>query len=55
MHVTPWCPRVLLENPFVRLAIGIAFMFMATFGSLLYFVFFNVPASPRSTGKVEVY
>lgn len=34
----PLVPRVLLKNPFVRLAIGIAFMFMATFGSLLYFV-----------------
>jgi MFS family permease len=34
----PLVPRVLLGNAFVRLAIGIAFMFMATFGSLLYFV-----------------
>jgi MFS family permease len=34
----PLVPRDLLQNGFVRLAIGIAFMFMATFGSLLYFV-----------------
>jgi MFS family permease len=34
----PLVPRVLVHNPFVRLAVVIAFMFMATFGSLLYFV-----------------
>ena len=34
----PLVPGVLLENRFVRLAIGIALMFTATFGSLLYFV-----------------
>jgi MFS family permease len=34
----PLVTRALLQNRFVRLAIVIAFMFMATFGSLLYFV-----------------
>jgi MFS family permease len=34
----PLVPRVLVENRFVRLAIVLAFMFTATFGSLLYFV-----------------
>jgi hypothetical protein len=34
----PPVPRALLENRFLPLALGIAFMFMATFGSLLYFV-----------------
>ena len=31
-------PRALVRNPFVRLAVALAFLFMATFGSLLYFV-----------------
>jgi MFS family permease len=34
----PLLPRVLVGNPFVRLAVVLAFLFMATFGSLLYFV-----------------
>ncbi|MPZ62231.1 MAG: MFS transporter [Propionibacteriales bacterium] len=34
----PLVPHVLLRNRFVRLAITMAFMFMATFGSLLYFM-----------------
>jgi EmrB/QacA subfamily drug resistance transporter len=34
----PLVPRVLLANRFVLLAVVIAFMFMATFGSLLYFI-----------------
>jgi EmrB/QacA subfamily drug resistance transporter len=34
----PLVPRVLLANRFAQLAVVIAFMFMATFGSLLYFV-----------------
>jgi MFS family permease len=34
----PLVPGVLLGNRYVRLAIVLAFMFMATFGSLLYFV-----------------
>ncbi len=34
----PLIPRALVGNPFVRLAVVLAFLFMATFGSLLYFV-----------------
>jgi MFS family permease len=34
----PLIPRALAHNPFVRLALVLAFMFTATFGSLLYFV-----------------
>ena len=34
----PLMPRALVRNPFVRLAVVLAFLFMATFGSLLYFV-----------------
>lgn len=34
----PILPRRLLTNPSLRIAIVIAFMFMATFGSLLYFL-----------------
>jgi EmrB/QacA subfamily drug resistance transporter len=34
----PLVPRVLLRNRYVQLAITMAFMFMATFGSLLYFM-----------------
>jgi predicted MFS family arabinose efflux permease len=34
----PLIPRALVRNAFVRLAVVLAFLFMATFGSLLYFV-----------------
>ena len=34
----PLIPRALVGNRFVRLAVVLAFLFMATFGSLLYFV-----------------
>jgi MFS family permease len=34
----PLMPRVLVRSPFVRLALVLSFLFMATFGSLLYFV-----------------
>jgi MFS family permease len=34
----PLVPRALAGSPFVRLALVLAFLFMATFGSLLYFV-----------------
>ncbi|MEQ7125690.1 MFS transporter [Actinopolymorpha sp. B11F2] len=34
----PLVSRVLLQNRFVRLAVVVAFMFTATFGSLLYFL-----------------
>jgi MFS family permease len=34
----PLMPRALVGNPFVRLAVVLAFLFMASFGSLLYFV-----------------
>ena len=34
----PLIPRILVKNPFVRLAVVLAFLFMATFGLLLYFV-----------------
>jgi MFS family permease len=34
----PLMPRVLVHSPFVRLALVLSFLFMATFGSLLYFV-----------------
>lgn len=34
----PLVPRVLIDSPFVRLAFALAFLFTATFGSLLYFV-----------------
>jgi MFS family permease len=34
----PLVPRGLLANPVLMLAVGIGFMFMSTFGSLLYFL-----------------
>jgi MFS family permease len=34
----PLMPRVLVRSPFVRMALVLSFLFMATFGSLLYFV-----------------
>ncbi|WP_433784115.1 MFS transporter [Actinomycetospora sp. CA-101289] len=36
--IDPLLPTVLVTNAFVRLSVMLAFMFMATFGSLLYFV-----------------
>ena len=34
----PLVPPELLDNPFLRAAVAIAFLFMATFGSVLYFL-----------------